>query len=160
VVGTDENGKVTDAPVVIRDEAATDSDDGDIKLSSKKPVLAVRLFEIAIREKGEKNPTDGRTAVHKSNLKEIILREQRRGSNATDASRESMVRRIIGDIRTKFADEVGEYFYPKAANDNIRTSEPVSRNMRTKIQQTCSREVFAATLEPSGTHRPYRTVTE
>ncbi len=70
VVGTDENGKVTDAPVVIRDEAATDSDDGDIKLSSKKPVLAVRLFEIAIREKGEKNPTDGRTAVHKSNLNE------------------------------------------------------------------------------------------
>jgi hypothetical protein len=56
VVGTDENGKVTDAPVVIRDEAAIDSDDGDIKLSSKKPVRAVRLFETAIREKGKENP--------------------------------------------------------------------------------------------------------
>jgi hypothetical protein len=120
VVGTDENEKATDAPVVIRDEAATDFDDGDIKLSSKKPVLAVRLFEIAIREKGEANPTDGRIAVHKSNLKEIILREQRRGSNATDSSRESMVRKIIGDIQKKAADKIGEYFYPKAANDNIK----------------------------------------
>ena len=59
VVGTDENGKVTDAPIVIRDEAATtDCDDGEIKLSSKKPVLAVRLFEIAIREKGKGEPRE------------------------------------------------------------------------------------------------------
>lgn len=120
VVGTDENGKATDAPVVIRDETATDSDDGDIKLSSKKTPLAVRLFETAIREKGEANPVDGRIAVHKSHLKEILLREKGRGSNATDASRESMVRRITADIRKKAADKIGEYFYPKAANDNIK----------------------------------------
>jgi hypothetical protein len=121
VIGIDERGKATDAPVVIRDESsATDSNDGDIRLSSKKPVLAVRLFEIAIREKGEANTVDGRIAVHKTDLKEIILREQRRGSNATDASRESMVRRIIGDIRAKAANEIGEWFYPKAANDNIK----------------------------------------
>lgn len=120
VVGTDESGKVTDAPVVIRDEAATDSDDDGIKLSSKKPVLAVRLFQTAIREKGKENPTDGRTAVHESDLKEIILREKGKGSNATRKSREAMVRKVIADIRVKVADEIGEWFYPKAANDNIK----------------------------------------
>jgi hypothetical protein len=120
VLGTDENGKTTDAPVVIRDEAATDSDDCSINLTSKKPVLAARLFEIAVKEKGEANPDNGRTAVHKSHLREIILREQGKSSNATEKSKDVMVRRIVGDIRTKFADEIGEYFYPKAANDNIK----------------------------------------
>lgn len=133
VIGT-ENGKVTDAPVVIRDEVATDSDDGDIKLSSKKPVLAVRLFEIAIRERGEVNPTDGRTAVHKSNLREIILREKGKGSNASEKSREAMVRKVTADIRVKVADVIGEWFYPKAANDNIkfqRTGEANSEQANT-----------------------------
>ncbi|WP_438275128.1 AAA family ATPase [Nitrobacter sp.] len=118
-LGTDENGKVTNAPVVIRDEAATDSDDCS-KLTSKKPVLAVRLFETAIKEKGEVNPDNGQTAVHASRLREIILREQDKSSHATEKSREVMVRRIIRDIRTKAADEIGEWFYPKAANDNIK----------------------------------------
>jgi hypothetical protein len=134
VVGTDENGKVTDAPVVIRDEAATDSDDCIIKLSSKKKVRSVQLFEIAIEERGKVNPDNGRTAVHKSDLREIILREQRAGSHATEKSRDAMVRRLIADIRAKAADENGEWFYPRAANDNIkfqRTGEANSEQRTT-----------------------------
>jgi RecA-family ATPase len=137
-VGTDENGKATDAPVVIRDETvAADSDEDYIKLSSKKSVLAVWLFETAIREKGKENPNNGRTAVHKSDLREIILREKGKGSNATKKSMEAMVRNLIADIRARVADEIGEWFYPKAANDNIkfqRTGEANSEHVR----QRCS----------------------
>jgi hypothetical protein len=53
-------------------------------------------------------------------LKEILLREKGKGSSATKQSKEAMVRSLIASIRNRAADEIGEYFYPKAANDNIK----------------------------------------
>lgn len=123
-IATDDDGKVTTAPVAVQDESSIDRDslDGDIiRLRNPKKSKPVRAFEAALQEAGQVNPDTGRAAVHDSVLRDYLGREH--APNAQDKkSLDAMVRAGINALQKKnVAERIGDWFYPTAANDNIKT---------------------------------------
>lgn len=125
-IATDEDGKFTTAPVAVWNESLVEADlpDGSIiRLRTPEKPRPVRVFEAALKATGQVNPDTGRTAVHDHVLREYLGREHR-ASHTTEKSLEASVRRDIATLNKKgVAEKIGEWFYPLAANENIKSSE-------------------------------------
>lgn len=123
-IGTDGDGKVTTAPVVLRDDAFVDADSPDggiIDLRNPKKSKPVLAFEAALKTRGEENSDNGRIGVREDVLREYLAQEH--APNAKDKkSLDAMVRAGLNAIQKKnTAEKIEQYFYPIPANDNIET---------------------------------------
>lgn len=118
-LGTDpKTGKITKAPVVVKPDPNTikvETADGvRLTLSRSKPRKAALVLAQAIEEAGQVSP-DGRQAVHEGELRKR-LRAASSGPTVKESSLDTIVRRSLRELIEKGdAEKIGEWFYPKQA---------------------------------------------